>query len=131
MLFGYYFFKCYKVFLAHSWMYLGVGGLISRDSTSGEQERLKRRVRVELLRAQESLPASELFKPNPKIIFRTGVKPGLHVEFAARSGLVFHAQALVDYLAGRDAPRERLEPFRTFLKDLKRKDNYDVVFRRH
>jgi hypothetical protein len=131
MLFGYYFLNCYKGFLAHSWLYLGVGGLISRDSTSGEQERLVRRVRAELLRSSEPLPACELFKPNPKIIFRTGVKPGLHAEFAARNRLVVHAQALVDYLAGRDAPRERLEPFRTFLRDLKRRDNYDGVFRRH
>jgi hypothetical protein len=131
MLFGYYFLNCYKGFLAHSWLYLGIGGLISRDPTSGEQARLTRRIRAELLRTKESLRARDLFKRNPKIIFRSGVKPGLHAEFAARTSLVFHAQALVDYLAGRDAPRERLEPFRAFLKDLKRKDNYDAVFRRH
>jgi hypothetical protein len=131
ILFGYHFLKGYLGFFAHSWLYLGVGGLISRDPTPGEQARLNRRMRADFLRPDGALPAQELFKPVPKIIFRSARTAGAHAEYAGRISVFVHASSLLDYLAGFDAPRERIEPFRLFLKDLKRRDKYDIVFRRH
>jgi hypothetical protein len=131
ILFGYYLLNCFQGFFAHSWLYLGVGGLLAREATAGEQARLNRKVLADLLRPGNPLLAQELFKPNPKIVFRSGWKPGAHMEFAARNRLISYSQSVLDFLAGRDAPRERLESFRAFLKDLKRKDKYDAVFRRH
>jgi hypothetical protein len=130
LLFCYYFLNGYKGFLVHSWLNVGVAGLLAREATADEQARLNRKVLPAVQERRQTLRARELFRKNPRVVFYSRRKRGGQAEFAHLICVVNHAQSLLDYIAGGDAPPARKESFRAFLKELKRRDPYDLVFRR-
>jgi hypothetical protein len=131
LLFGYYLLNAFKGFVVHQWLNVGVANLVAREAGAEEQARLIRKVLLAVQGRRQTLSARDLFRRNPRIVFYRRFKRGAQTEFARLTGVLFHTQSVVDYLAGHDAPPERKESFRAFLKDLRRRDDYDAVFRRH
>jgi hypothetical protein len=131
LLFGFYMLNEFKGFVVHQWLNVGVASLVARETGAGESARLNRKVLPAVCGHKQILAARDLFRRNPRIILYRRLKRGAQTEFARLTGVLLHTQSLVDYLAGHDAPPERKESFRAFLRDLKRRDDYNVVFRRH
>jgi hypothetical protein len=131
LLFGYYLLNAFKGFVVHQWLNVGVASLVARETGAGESARLNRKVLPAVQGHRQILSARDLFRRNPRIVLYRRLKRGAQAEFARLTGVLLLTQSLVDYLAGHDAPPERKESFRAFLKDLKRRDDYDAVLRRH
>jgi hypothetical protein len=131
LLFAYYLLNGFKGFLVHSWLNIGVGGLVARDATVDEQARLNRKVLPAVQGRRQTLRAGDLFQRNPRVVFYSRWKRGGQAEFANLTCVIFHAQSVLEYIAGHNAPPVQKESFRAFLKDLQPRDRYDAVFRRH
>jgi len=128
-LFIFHFLKTYKGFFPPFWLLHGIGNTLADSDRRDRREILNRKMIIALAR-HESVD-SEVF----------GIKKGLivkllrnwydHRSFARFSEIVVRSWSVCEFLGGPQAPRDRRERFRAFVKDLRPKDPQENVFNGH
>ncbi len=126
-----YLLEAYKRFLAPNWLQLGISGALAHDPGGDDCARLNRRMRVSLENGK-ALVAAELFQQlSTHGLFKMVRAQADHDSFARFMQFRGQCWSLVEYLAGSDAPPDRLGRFRSFLSDLKSTASQEAVFQRH
>jgi len=129
-LFQNYLLDSYKGFLPAPWLNLGLARLLAGAEDPGASARLQRKMMAALARGDQ-LSAAELFQLKPRMLFQKAKTWRNFDDYVFFALLVNQSCSVVEYLAGRSAPDERRNPFRAFVNDLRRKDDYEQVFKRH
>jgi hypothetical protein len=126
-----YFLECYKGFLPPTWLQMGVGGVLATDQAGDARAQLIRRMKVSLAN-RTALSAAELFQQRrAREVFKQLNAQSEHDPFARFTQFRGQSWSVVEYLAGRDAPPDRLGRFRSFLSDLKATGSQEAVFEHH
>jgi hypothetical protein len=125
----FHFLRVHKGFLPPFWILHGIGNSLSNSGRLDRLEILNRKMIVAL--AHRSALDADLFAVNGRAITRLARNWYEHESFAAFSSLGARAWSVIEYLCGRDAPPQRREPFKAFLKDLRAKGTQEAIFQHH
>jgi hypothetical protein len=112
------------------WIQTGVANLIACGGDGHELARLNRKLLASLARGT-AIGAAGLFHAHPTAWVRLLRDSQDFASFAKYTQFVAQAWSVVEYLAGREAPTERREPFRSFLRELKPGAAQEAVFTSH
>jgi hypothetical protein len=126
----YFFLDATKTARSTLWIQAGVANLIACGGDSNELARLNRKLLASLARGTE-IGAAGLVHAHPAAWVRLLRNSQDFPSFTKYTQFLMQAWSLVEYLAGRDAPTERREHFRGFLRELKPGTTQEVVFASH
>jgi hypothetical protein len=129
-LFGWYFLEAHKGSLPATWLQVGISSALAHDPDSDSRRHLNRRMRVALSRGT-ALGAGELFPLSLRELVRRVRHLADHDTFARLTQLRGQCWSLVEYLAGAEAPADRVGRFRSFLSDLQARGSQEEVFEHH
>jgi hypothetical protein len=126
-----YLLESFKGFHPDYWLQSGISSSLSTDSGTDAREHLNRRMKVALANGS-ALNAAELTSKLTPLRAREHVGALVdHSSFARVSQLRGQSWSVFEYLAGADAPAERIGRFRSFLSDLNRASSQEETFARH
>jgi hypothetical protein len=128
-LFNFHFLRTYKGFLPPFWLLHGIGISLSNWGRVDRLEILNRKVMLSL--ARQSVPDMDLFRLGRRALFRLVRNWYDHDGFSTFSDLTARAWSMIEYLCGPEAPLERRERFRAFLKELRARRSQEATFQRH
>jgi hypothetical protein len=112
------------------WIQSGVAYLIACGGDADELARLNRKLLASLARGTE-IGAAGLFHAHPRAWVRLLRNSQEFASFAKYTQFLMQAWSLVEYLAGREAPADRREQFRGFLRELKPGPDQEGIFTNH
>jgi hypothetical protein len=126
-----YFLETYKRFLPTVSLQMGISAALAYDPGGDERGQLNRKMKVSLAN-DTALKAAELFPPRSAKHFLEQLRAHAdHACFARLTQIRGQCWSIVEYLAGSEAPPDRLGRFRSFLSDLTAHSPQAEVFERH
>jgi hypothetical protein len=128
-LFLFHFLKIYKGFFPPFWLLHGIGSSLSNGGRADRLDILNRKMMVAL--ARSSALDTDVFGLKRRAIGRLVRNWYDHGSFSTFSDLAARAWSMIEYLCGAEAPSQRREQFRAFLKDLRAKGPQEVTFHQH
>jgi hypothetical protein len=126
-----YLLESFKGYHPAYWLQSGISSHLSTDQGADAREHLKRRMKVSLANGAALRAAELTSKLTP---LRTREQLGSlvdHSSFARVMQRRGQSWSVIEYLAGAEAPAERLGRFRSFLSDLSRATSQEETFARH
>jgi hypothetical protein len=129
--FALYLLENFKGYHPTLWLQSGISSALSADSGGHAREQLQRRMKVAIAYGS-TLKATEFAARLTPRQARERMGPLVeHSSFARLMQHIGQCWSVIEFLAGTDAPAERLGRFRAFLKDLKKTVPEEEVFTRH
>ena len=129
--FALYFLESYKRFLPPYWLQSGIRHSLSWGPGVDARVHLNRSMKV-ALSSGTVLGAAELFPPIPvRELLRQLRAQSDHASFARLAQFRSQGWSVFEFLAGPEAPPDRLGKFRSFLSDLKATGSQEAAFERH
>jgi hypothetical protein len=126
-----YLLESYKRFLPPLWLQFGISGLVSCDPGGDAQVQLNRRMKASLAKGT-MVSAADLFATkSPRFLLKLLRTQADHESFVKITQLRGQSWSMLEYLAGDEAPPDRLGRFRSFLSELTRKSSQEAVFQHH
>ena len=123
-----YFLEAYKRFLPPNWLQAGISGFLICEPGDDSRRQRDRRMKAALANGT-ILSAAELFPQIPaRQVFRQIRAQADPVTFARNVQFRGQSWSVLEYLAGPEAPPERLGRFRSFLSELKAAASQEAVF---
>jgi hypothetical protein len=117
--------------LSSHWLQSGLSAALSSDPSRSTREQLLRRMKVAFHNGTTS-KAPAFFSRLSVFQARELMGPLVdHGSFALYAQWRAQSHSVIEYLAGSDAPPDRLARFRSFLCDLKAAPSEEPVFKRH
>jgi hypothetical protein len=126
----YFYLEAIKTPRTSLWIQAGVANLVACGGDGDELARLNRKLLASLARGTE-IGAAGLFHAHPTAWARLVRNSQDFASFTKYTQFLMQAWSLVEYLAGREAPTERREQFRGFLRALKPGAEQEAVFTSH
>ena len=127
---GYYFLDAYRKRRSPLWLQAGVAQLLACGGDQEELSRLNRRVFAAVGRGTV-YNAADLFHASPGLMVKLVRIWKDHDSFVRYTEFVAQAWSVAEYLGGAEAPEERRESFRGYLKGVDRSDPKEEAVRRH
>jgi hypothetical protein len=128
-LFAFHCLSSYKGSFPPFWLLHGVGNSLSNAGCTDRLEILNRKMTVAL--AQPSAAKFDLFNLKLRALSKLMRNWYDQQSFSTLSELIARSWSLVEYLRGPEAPAQRREQLRTYLKELPAKGSHEPVFERH
>ncbi len=129
-LFIMYFLGRYKGISLTNWLSNGVGRALSKDVGNTPNWQLNKQMKLALA-IGTALDVANLFELLPRELPRLLQRSADHATFARIAQYMSQSESIVEYLAGSDAPADRIGRFRSFLADVQPSSSVEQLFAHH
>jgi len=130
LLLSYYLLDTYRKCPSPLWLQAGIANVLACGADEQELARLNRRMHASVSRGT-MLGTADLFHANPRAMIRLVRDWQDLTNFKRCTQLFSQAWSVAEYLCGNEAPDDRRERFRGFLKEAGPKEPQEQVFQRN